>query len=133
NVNTVRVTDSAILQSPMTLLTAAAHVSGKITGGALTAGYIINHNTDNTLATLRFKLKDVKIDAAEDAFKVGDQSFNAGSFIIKTEGNPAGVRQRLDAAVADLGLTALAVDKLPEVKTHALAVPRIAILHAWTN
>src|SRR6267143_3319019 len=62
NVKTVRVTDSAILQSPMTLLTADAHVSGKITGTASTAGYLINHNTDNTLATLRFKLKDVKID-----------------------------------------------------------------------
>jgi len=30
-------------------------------------------------------------------------------------------------------LTALAVDKLPDVKTHELAVPRIAILHTWTN
>ena len=30
-------------------------------------------------------------------------------------------------------MTALAVDKLPEVKLHSLAVPRIAILHTWTN
>ena len=108
-------------------------VVGKIAGSASTAGYIINHNTDNTLATLRFKLKDVKMSAAEDSFKIGDQQFNAGSFIIKTEGNPADLRQRLDAAVTELGLTALAVDKLPEVKTHELAVPRIAIVHTWTN
>ena len=27
----------------------------------------------------------------------------------------------------------VAVDKLPTVKTHDLAVPRIAILHTWTN
>ena len=133
NVKTVRVTDKTILQSPMTLLTADAQVRGKITGSASTAGYIINHNTDNTLATLRYRLKDVKMDAAEDAFKVGDQQFNAGSFIIKTEGNAADIRQRLEAAVTELGLTALAVDKLPTVKTHALAVPRIAILHTWTN
>jgi hypothetical protein len=39
----------------------------------------------------------------------------------------------LDAAVTELGLTALAVDKLPEVKLHSLGVPRIAILHSWTN
>ena len=32
-----------------------------------------------------------------------------------------------------MGLTARAVDKLPEVKSHALGVPRIAILHTWTN
>src|SRR5205807_987099 len=71
--------------------------------------------------------------AAEDSFKVHEQQFNAGSFIIKTEGNAADVRQRLDNAVKELGLTALAVDKLPEVKMHNLAVPRIAILHTWTN
>ena len=32
NVKTVRVTDKAVLQAPMTLLTADAHVSGKING-----------------------------------------------------------------------------------------------------
>jgi hypothetical protein len=133
NVKTVRVTDRAILQSPMTLLTADAHVRGKINGSRPAVGYIINHNTDNTLATLRYRLKDVKMDAAEDSFKVGDQQFNAGSFIIKTEGNPGDIRQSLESAVTELGLTALAVDKLPAVKTHNLAVPRIAILHTWTN
>jgi hypothetical protein len=133
NVKTVRVTDKDILKAPMTLLTADARVTGKIAGSASTAGYIINHNTDNTLATLRFKLKDVKMSAAEDSFKIGDQQFNAGSFIIKTEGNPAGIRKTLEDTVTELGLTALAVDKLPEVKTHNLAVPRIAILHTWTN
>ena len=49
------------------------------------------------------------------------------------KGIPQTCGKRLDAAVKILGLTALAVDKLPEVKTHELAVPRIAILHTWTN
>jgi hypothetical protein len=135
NVKTVRVFDKAdqsILKAPMTLLTADARVSGKLNGSA-TAGYVINHNTENTLATLRFKLKDVKIEAAEDSFKVGDRQFNAGSFIVKTDGNGSNLRQRLEAAVQELGLTALGVAKLPEVKLHELAVPRIAILHTWTN
>ncbi|MGQ0760727.1 MAG: M14 family zinc carboxypeptidase [Acidobacteriota bacterium] len=133
NVKTVRVTDKAVLQAPMTMLTADAKALGKITGASSPAGYIINHNTENTLATLRFKLKDVKMSSAEDSFKIGNQQFNAGSFVIRTEGNPTDVRQRLDGAVKELGLTAIAVDKLPEVKTHQLAVPRIAILHTWTN
>ena len=132
NIKTVRVTDLGILQQPMSLLTADARVRGSINGSGA-AGYIINHNTDNTLATLRYKLKDVKMSAAEASFKVGDKLFNAGSFLIKSDGNAADVRQQLDAAVSELGLTALAVDKLPEVKTHSLGVPRIAILHSWTN
>jgi hypothetical protein len=133
NVKTVRITDKAILDAPMTLLTADARVIGKISGSASTAGYIINHNTENTLATLRFRLKDLKMSAAEEGFKVGDQQFNAGSFIIKSEGNPPDVRQQLEKAVSDLGLTALAVAKLPAVRSHPLALPRIAILHTWTN
>ena len=133
NVKTARVTDKAVLDVPMVLLTSNAKVHGAITGSASTAGYIINHNAENTLATLRYKLKDIKIESAEEAFKAGDRQFNAGSFIIKSEGNPADLRQRVDAAVGELGLKALAVDKLPEVKTHSLAAPRIAILHTWTN
>ena len=132
NIKTVRVTDAGILGQPMTVLTADARVRGSISGSG-SAGYVINHNTDNTLASLRFKLKDVKMSAAETSFKIGDRQFNTGSFVIKSEGNPADLRQQLDAAVSELGLTALAVDKLPEVKMHSLSVPRIAILHSWTN
>ena len=123
NIKTIRVTDSAFLKQPMSLLTADARVRGSVNGSGA-AGFIINHNTDNTLATLRYKLKDVKMNAAEASFKVGDQQFNAGSFVIKSDGNPADVRRQLDAAVGELGLKALAVDKLPDVKTHSLGVPR---------
>jgi hypothetical protein len=133
NVKTVRVIDKSVLDAPMTLLTADAKVTGQLTGPSSAVAYIINHNTDNTLATLRFRLKDVKMSAAEDSFKIGDQQFNSGSFILKREGNPQDLRARLDSAVTELGLKAVGVDKLPDVKTHDLAVPRIAIVHTWTN
>src|SRR4029079_15048707 len=48
-------------------------------------------------------------------------------------GNPADLRARLQSAVTELGLKAVGVDKLPDVKSHELAVPRIAIVHTWTN
>jgi hypothetical protein len=134
NVKTVRITEKEVLSAPMKMLTADARVEGKLIGAAsAVAGYVINHNTENTLATLRYRLKDVRISAAEDAFKIGERQFNAGSFIIKAEGNPGELRQRLETAVTELGLTAQAVDKLPEVKTHDLVAARIAILHTWTN
>ena len=133
NVKTVRVTDKSILSVPMTLLTADAKVRGELTGAASPVAFVINHNTDNTLATLRFKLKDVKMSAAEESFKIGDVQYNAGTFIVKTQGNPADLKQRLEASVTELGLKAVGVEKLPEVKTHELSVPRIAIVHTWTN
>jgi hypothetical protein len=133
NVTTVRVTDTAILKAPMTLLSGPARVRGKILGSAATAGFIINHNTDNTLATFRFRLKDVTMFAAEEPFKALERDFAAGSFIIKTEGNPPDLRRRLEEAAADLGLTVYAVDELPKVPMHPLAIPRIALVHTWTN
>jgi hypothetical protein len=133
NVKTVRITDKSVLDAEAKLLTEDAKVTGQLTGAAAAAAYVINHNTDNTLATLRFRLKDVKMSAAEDSFKIGDQQFNSGSFIIRKDGNPGDTRQRLEAAVTQLGLKAVAVEKLPDVKTHELAVPRIAIIHTWTN
>jgi hypothetical protein len=133
NVKTVRVVDKSVLDVEAKLLTEDAKVVGQLSGPASAAAYVINHNTDNTLATLRFRLKDVKMSAAEDSFKIGDQQFNTGSFIIKRDGNPSDLRQKLESAVVELGLKAIAVEKLPEVKTHELAVPRIAIVHTWTN
>ncbi len=132
NVKTVRALDAAILDASMALHNGVAKPSGKIEGSA-TAGYVINHNSDNSLATLRFRLKDVKILAAEDTFKIGNRDFNAGSFIIRTEGNPTDLASRLARELADLGITAYAVDKVPEVANHVLAVPRIALVHTWTN
>ena len=132
NVKTVRVKDVAVLEAPMTLINGMAKVTGNV-AGAGKAGWVINHNAESALAQLRFRLKDVKIAAAEDTFKVGERSFNAGSYLIKTEGNPADVAARLTKEVAELGISAVAVDELPKVASHNLAVPRIALVHTWTN
>lgn len=133
NVKTVRVTDAAILKAPMMMLTGDAHPAGKLLGATNVAGYLLNHNTDNTLATLRFKLKNIKMFAAEDSFKAEDRTFNAGTFVFKVDGNPADLRNILAAAVADLGVQIFAVRELPKVAMHELAVPRIAFVHSWLN
>jgi hypothetical protein len=130
NVKTVRVKDERVLDAPMTLINGMAKVTGKVAGVGK-AGYVINHTAESALAQLRFRLKDVKMNAAEDTFKIGERSFNAGSFIIKAEGGDLDARLRKE--VTELGLTANAVDELPKVAQHALAVPRIALVHTWTN
>ena len=126
------VKDEKILDAPMTLTSGPVKVTGKVTGAGK-AGYVVNHNAESALAQLRFRLKDVKIAAAEEGFKVGERSFNAGSFIIKSEGNPTDLDTRLKKEAADLGFTAIAVDELPKVAQHPLAVPRIALVHTWVN
>src|SRR2546422_3777080 len=87
NVKTVRVTDKGVLQAPMTLLKHDVKVVGAIVGGAAPAAYLINHNAENTLMTLRFRLKDLKIATAEEPFETSGQKFNAGTFVIRTADN----------------------------------------------
>src|SRR6266446_5363893 len=95
NVKTVRVNDKGVLQSPMTLLTKDASVAGSIGGVSSPTMYLINHNAENTLMTLRYKLKDMKVAAAEEPFEASGQKFNAGTFIIRTADNPGALRQKL--------------------------------------
>ena len=132
NVRTVRIKDEKALDVPMTLINGEAKVAGRIEGSG-NGGYIINHNAESALAQLRFRLKDVKIAVAEDVFKVGERNFNAGSYLIKAEGNPSDLDARLKKETTALGIKLVTVDKLPEVAQHPLALPRIALIHTWVN
>jgi len=132
NVRTVRIKDVKILDAPMTLINGPAKVTGWIEGSGK-AGYVINHTAESAIVQLRFRLRDVAISAAEESFKIGERSFNAGSFIIKSAGNPGNLESRLRQEAAALGLVAHAVDKLPDAPGHPLAVPRIALVHTWIN
>jgi hypothetical protein len=133
NVKTARIMDTAILKAPMTLIPGEAKVRGQMIAAPVAVAYAINHNTDNTLMTLRYRLKDVRVQAAEEAFKIGDRSFNAGSFIIPLAGAPADLGGRLGKEAADLGITAVAVSEVPKVAVHDISAPRIALLHTWQS
>ena len=78
-------------------------------------GWVVNHTGESAIAQLRYRLKDIKFSSAEAGFKVGDKSFNAGSYVIKADGNPGDAAARIGKEAGDLGLTVTAVDKVPEV------------------
>jgi hypothetical protein len=133
NVKTVRVTDVKVLEAAMTALAKDVAIDGKVMAKEKVVAFAVNHAAEPELMTFRYRLKDVKMLAAEDSFSQGNAKFNAGSFIIPRDGNPADLETRLAEACADLGLTAYGLPKLPEGKTHGLDAPRIAILHSWVN
>jgi hypothetical protein len=142
NVKTVRITDTAILKAPMTLVDTAAKFEG---GGVIpphsekgkvapTAKfYVINATGEPSLATLRFRLKDVKFFAAEDGFEAAGQKFVPGTFILPLEGNPADLDLRLNKAARELGLRVASAESVPDVARHEVGVPRIALMHNWTD
>jgi Zinc carboxypeptidase len=126
NVEVVRVVDAKVLTAPMERVTGEVRTPGSInsTGNI----YLINHTADNALATLRFRLKDVAIDAAEEPFEVAGQKFNRGSFILRSA-----PEDQLRKAAQELGIHVHAVSTAPTVKTHPLKIPRIAIMHTWLS
>ncbi|CAN5387849.1 M14 family zinc carboxypeptidase [soil metagenome] len=126
NVQALRVTDAKVLDTPMERVTGSVRARGGVTGAGNI--FVVNHNADNALATLRYRLKAADFQAAEDSFNASGTKFNRGSFII------SGVKQAdLDNATRELGLTATAVAAAPSVKTHPIRVARIAILHTWLS
>jgi Zinc carboxypeptidase len=141
NVKTVRITDLGILKAPMTLVDTAAKFDG---GGVIPPHadkgktsavkfYVINASAEPSLAALRFRLKSAKFFAAEDGFEAAGQKFAVGSFILPVDGNSADLDLQLKSAARDLGVRVVSADAVPDVARHEVTVPRIAILHNWTD
>src|SRR5262249_48648729 len=87
-----------------------------------------NHNTDNTLASLRYRLPETNMEAAEDAFEADGQKFKAGTFVIRDAD-----RHQLERLAKDLGLKVHATNTALKVATHAISAPRVALVHNWQN
>jgi hypothetical protein len=127
NVKTVRVTDAAVLQAPMTKLANDARLEGTVRGSGNVS--VVENRAESQLLTLRYRLKDVAMEAAEEAFDLGGRTLAAGSLIVTA----SGARDRLDQAAKELGLTMVAAADKPSVKTHPVGTPRIALVHDWIN
>ncbi len=126
NVEVVRVTDVKALQAPMERVTVDVRSPGGIVGNG--SVYLINHNADNALVTLRYRLKDVEMDAAEEPFEAAGRKFNRGSFVIrKVNGDD------LRRVANELGIQVYAVADAPSVKTHPVRAARIAVMHTWLS
>lgn len=126
NVQVVRVTDVKALTAPMERVASDVQAPGAINGSG--SVYLINHNADNTLATLRYRLKGVAMDAAEEPFEAAGRKFNRGSLIIRKA-----PLADLQQAAAELGVQVYAVAEAPSVKTHAISAPRVALMHTWMD
>jgi hypothetical protein len=126
NIKVARVDDKAILDQPMTTMTANAKFAGSIQGTGSTV--IVDHTTDNALMTFRFANAAVKMQAAEQAFDMGGHHFVAGAFVI-----PNANRAALESQIQAMGLQAWATDAAPSVPMHDLEVPRVGYIHSWQS
>jgi hypothetical protein len=126
NLKLETVTDKSILDSPMTMLTADARAAGGIEGSG--SVLVLDHTTDNNLMEFRYRHGGVKMQVAEDDFTIGSRKFRAGSFVVANAD-----RSALAPSLTELGLTAVATDSAPQVKTHDITLPRIGYVHSWSR
>jgi zinc carboxypeptidase len=126
NLQVVRVTDTKVLTTPMERINGEVKAAGGIIGSG--SVYLLNHNADNALMALRYRLKDVAVETAEEPFDAAGRKFNRGSFIIRKVN-----ADELRRAATDLEVAVYAAEAAPAVKTHPVKAPRIALLHTWLS
>jgi hypothetical protein len=126
NVQVARVADFKVLGAAMNLVKGPVQAAGGVEGTGAT--FLINHNADSALITLRYRLPNATFDAAEEPFEAAGKKFNRGSFLIRGIG-----ADELGKAATELGLKAYAVETAPEVKTHPVRAARIAFMHTWMS
>jgi hypothetical protein len=107
----------------MTALTSDASVRGVLagSGGVL----LVPHLGDWRSAVLPWKTARARVSVADTSFTADGKSYERGTFII--EDADTGVRD----AVAVLGTNGTSVASVPNVRRHAVAAPRIALVHSW--
>jgi hypothetical protein len=92
------------------------------------AVYAVNHNADNAIFALRYRMAVADISVAEEAFESGGIKFNRGSFILKNVSH-----QDLHREALALGLKAYPLASAPTVKAHPARAARVALMHTWSS
>ena len=133
NVALRAITDTAVFNRPLALITTDVRVRGQVGGAGSPAAYLIAPTTESGLIQFRLALRDVRMWATEDTLTVERRTYGRGTTIIPTAGAPADLARRVARAADSLGLTVTGVRTVPQVARHELDVPRIALVHSWLN
>ena len=123
HITTLKIADSTVLSKPMRMLTSDAVVTGVVSGAGATL--VVPHLGDWRSSILPWKVAGARVRVADTAFTIGSTSYAAGTFLMTDA--PA-----VRTALAKLGLGAIAAAE-PTVKSHAITLPRIAIMHSWIS
>ncbi|HEY8460841.1 MAG TPA: M14 family zinc carboxypeptidase, partial [Blastocatellia bacterium] len=130
NVTVVEIADKAILSAPAAPV-GRLEIKGEMKDRQGAAAYAIVNYGSNNLITLRFRLKDLKVQANELSFKSGGEEIPAGSLIVAA--NQPDAHNRVKTAVESLGLKAIALTSMPAAPAHEVDLPRLAVYSTWGN
>ncbi|MFN2326291.1 MAG: M14 family zinc carboxypeptidase, partial [Gemmatimonadales bacterium] len=127
NVDVTEIKDPGVLAVATTPVEQAV-ARGSMTGTG-TAGLAVAHLGSNQMITLRYRLREVPMQVAQEAFTAEGIEFPAGSFLVANAAHAPAVR----AAVEELGLTAATLSNWPAIRMHEADLPRVAIYTQWSG
>jgi len=128
HVAAVAIADPTIKSVGAIAVTERPQPRGKVTGSG--PMFVLEDTGQEGLLEARYRLAKLKIEIAEQAFKVGDTEYPAGSWLLPAQSGLSGALQDL---TAHLALDFDSIASAPEVARHAAKAPRLGVWVPWAD
>jgi hypothetical protein len=119
--------DASVRSVPVDVLQEPVVYRGGVSGQG--ACYLIRDTGQESLLAARVRLARFRVEAAEVPFRANGLDHPAGSWVIPEQ---AGLRPILEKVAEELDLEVHAAP-LPEVRRHALDLPRLGVVQTWSD
>lgn len=123
-----RIADVKIKDVALDPVTGDLNPPGRFTGNGPV--YLMKDWGQEAVLAARHRLSQFKIEIAEKPFKVGDQEFHAGTWIIAPQKD---LRPALEKICNEFSLDFFSAPAVPDVARHESRLPRLAIYHTWDD
>lgn len=119
------IADKKVLDAAMEPVAAGGAPQGTVSGtGEI---FLLRDTGQTALLRARVLLGENQVDAAERAFSANGAEYSAGSWIVQAP------REAVEEVAVKTGLSFAAAASLPDVRRHVVDLPRLALLHNWTD
>jgi hypothetical protein len=106
-------------------------LQGALQGARGAAAFVVPHHGSSNMATLRWRLGPLVVNAADGPFTVDGKEYPAGSFVIPARQSGHDVAAEVRAQAGPLGLDATGLAAVPTTPVHPIDLPRIALYSTW--
>jgi hypothetical protein len=127
-VDTVRVENPDIRKLATTPVTEPVAYPGRVSGKGPV--YLLRDTGQEALHAARHRLAKYDVEVAEEDFAQDGREYPRGSWIIRSG---RGLKGALETVAAELELDFESAKRAPDVPTHAIDLPRLAVLHTWND
>jgi hypothetical protein len=128
HVQVAQTADVSIRDAKVSLLSAAPHHQGQVTGAGPV--FILKDSGQEGLFEARYRLARYTVNIAERSFTVGSVTYPAGSWLIPAQ---AGIAAALRDTAVQLGLDFIGGDVMPDVPHHAAPTARLGVWVPWAD